>query len=118
PPYRAAVPTDPRHLASSPDPRPAFVEATARPVCRVDDGVVVVGRPTEVVEVLGRDDAVVVVPPVGPGPLAGLVGRMARFTEGTDHASRRAEVEAVLAGVDVSAVRAATCRQVRAVVRD
>lgn len=106
---------DPRHIATAVDPQPLLDEIASCPAHRAADGVVVVGRPPEVVELLESRDAVVLPPAVDPGPLAELVAGMARFSEGDARASRRAEVEELLGDVDVPSIRAAARRQVREV---
>jgi hypothetical protein len=54
--------------------------------------------------------------PPGDGPLDRLRRAVARFADGPVHAARRAEVEAVLAGVDPDGLRAAAARDPRPVV--
>ena len=79
-----------------------------RPSDRDDQGRWILTSEATVAAALRSDDLVVVAPALSPGRLADLVGRMARFREGSDHErARRIAVDA-LAAVDVDAARRAS----------
>lgn len=91
--------------------RPAdqYAALRARGVHRLDDGWVV-ARPEDVAAALASP-ALSVAPPGSPlGAARQLQARMARFSDGADHARRRAVLEALLPGVEgveqAAAVRA------------
>ena len=104
-----------REIATCPRPAEQYAALRAHGVHRRPDGWVV-ARPEDVASAL-TSSALNVAPPGRPAGDAGrLRARMARFSDGPDHARRRALTEALLP--DVDAVRQAAAERTEALLRD
>jgi cytochrome P450 len=86
-------------LASSVDPYPVYAELRDRGVHRVEDGRWVVSRAADVAAVLAHRAAHVECPRSGDDRLDDVRALMARFSNGTDHARRRAVVADAVAAL-------------------
>jgi cytochrome P450 len=94
---------DPTTLAARPDPVPDIDRLARQDAHALDDGRWVVARPDDVATVLRSPDARVV-PPVAPPALATQLSRMARFSDGADHTSRRRAIDELVATLDPAAL--------------
>jgi cytochrome P450 len=97
-----------QQLATCPDPTDEYAEMRERGVhCR--DGAWLVARPNDVAAALASPALSVAPARSQGGTAAQLLARMARFSDGAEHAQRRARVEALLpeAGLEFAAARAA-----------
>ncbi len=94
-------------LARLPDPGPRHAELRGRGPHPTPDGRWVVAAASDVAAVLGSPDAVVGFTADPARPVSGLQGRMARFTDGPEHARRRASTVSLLADLDPGALRRA-----------
>jgi cytochrome P450 len=95
---------DPTTLAARPEPGRDLDRLARQGPHALDDGRWVVARPDDVATVLMSPDARVV-PPVAPPAIATLLSRMARFSEGDLHTSRRMAVDALVATLEPAALR-------------
>ncbi|MCO1653507.1 cytochrome P450 [Pseudonocardia humida] len=93
-------------LARLPDPAAAHDELRRRGPHRTPDGRWVVAGAADVTAVLGSPAARIGFATDPARPVTAWQARMARFTDGAEHAPRRAAVQRLLAGLDPAALRA------------